>query len=656
MSRERLKELYKRIAEYDRAYYVYGESKISDREYDALYKEMEELEKAYPDAVRPDSPTRRVGSDLSGGFEKYEHRTPMLSISNTYSPDELRAALTKLVEQKDARFTAELKMDGIACALHYEEGRFIRAVTRGNGRTGDVITANAKTIRSIPMEIDYRGSLEVRGEILMSFKAFERLNAQRREAGEPPLQNPRNTTAGTIKQISPRKTARRGLHFFAYSLLSDDPAHGQAHSGNLAALTELGFSAVEHSDVLPRVEEVLAFCRTWEERRLSYAFPVDGMVIKVDQIPLYEDLGSTAKSPRWVIAYKFEPEQAETEILRIDAQVGRTGVITPVARLAPVSLAGTTVRNATLHNYEEIARLGVNIGDTVCVEKSGEIIPKIMKVVTRRSDAPFAPPTTCPECGSRAEKPTGEVALRCPNPQCPAQIFAALSHFVSLNAMNIAGMGPAIIRELLAKDLIATPADIYTLTYEDLIPLERMGEKSVNNLLAAIDASRSAGLARVLNALGIPHVGLQTARILADHFGSIDALMTAQPDDLESLESIGPELAESISSFFQRDAVRNLIEQLRTADVTLSEEQNTPAGDRPLKGKRFVLTGSLSTMTRREAKNRLESLGASVTSSISTKTDGLICGENPGSKRQKADDAGVPIYGEDFFDKFNTLR
>lgn len=646
---ERLQELYNLINSYDKAYYGTGKSLVSDFEYDKLYSELVALEEAHPELKSANSPTNRVGDDLTTGFQKVEHKSPMLSIANTYSPDELVEWVEKTaaaISNSDMTFTAELKMDGIACTLRYENGTFVQAITRGNGTVGDDITANVKTIKSIPLTIDLPGEVEVRGEIFMSFSNFDKLNARLLEEGKQAMQNPRNTTAGTVKLLSPSEVAKRKLSFSAYYLL--DGSNDSSHLENLQKLSQFGFTAVEHSDELKNSAEVSAFCNKWDKERFNLDYPIDGMVIKVNQKHYYSELGATAKSPRWAVALKFEPEQAESELLAIDYQVGRTGVITPVARLTPVELAGTTVKNATLHNFEEIERLGVNVGDIVSVEKSGEIIPKILKVVKKINNKEFTPPTDCPSCGAPLSKKEGEVALRCTNEFCSSKTFAAITHFVSLNAMDIAGCGPSIVQELLNNNLIETAADLYTLKSSELIKLDRMGDKSVKNLIDAIKASKTKGLARVLHGLGIPHVGAQVAKIITKEFSTIESIKAATKEDLEALDTIGPEIADSVVHFLKNERNLSILDKLSECGVKLSEEVSEAVGNAPLEGQTFVLTGTLETFGRKEAKELLESHGAKVSGSVSKKTFAVIAGDKAGSKRKKAEELGVPVYEESF--------
>jgi DNA ligase (NAD+) len=653
--RERIEELRRRIRELDAAYYGRGESLVPDREYDRLYRELVELERANPHLRSPDSPTRRVGSDLTKEFPKVEHTVPMMSIDNTYSEEELGewlARTDRLLAGERARFIGELKIDGVACALRYDKGRLVRAITRGNGTVGDDITANARTIRSIPLAVEYTEPFEVRGEIYLTFENFRRLNERLVENGKPPMQNPRNTTAGTIKLQDPAVVARRRLDFAAHYLLSDTPR--EAHSVNLAFLASLGFATVIHSDVLTSPEALLAFCDQWRRGRNDLPFPVDGVVVKVDDMRQHTRLGATAKSPRWMIAYKYRPDRAETLLEAIEAQVGRTGVVTPVARLRPVPLAGTTIRNATLHNYDEVARLDIRQGDTVLIEKGGEIIPKVVAVVSEKRPAHAAvvePPARCPSCGSSTVRIDEEVAIRCVNTSCPAQRFASLSHFVSRAAMNIDGLGPAVLRQLIDRGLVETFADLYELSHEHLSRLERMGEKSAANLVRAIEASRSNPLDRLIHALGIRMIGAQAAKVLAHNVSDLADLYDMPRQTLESLEGIGPSMAQSLRLYFDRPANRELIERLRRGGLNLSGLATPATGEEelPLRGMTFVLTGTLANYTRPRATALIEERGGRVGSSVSKKTSYVVAGADPGSKLTKARSLGVSVLDERAF-------
>ncbi len=651
---DRIRELYPLIRKYDAAYYGRGESVITDKEYDELYRELAELETNHPHLVESDSPTKRVGDDLTREFTKVEHSTPMMSIDNTYSENELLEWIERIKKntgKDDIAFVGELKIDGVACAIRYVNGKLAQAITRGNSTVGDDITSNVRTIRSLPLIVEYRGSFEIRGEIYMTFKNFQRLNESLTENGQQPMQNPRNTTAGTIKLLDPGEVAKRRLSFATHFLLSE--SHTQRHSDNLTFLAQQGFPTVIHSEPLTSAEKVIHFCTEWNEIKNDLAYPVDGVVIKVNNMQQQISLGATAKSPRWIIAYKYQPETAETEVLSIDAQVGRTGVITPVARLQPVLLSGSTIRNATLHNYDEIARLDIQVGDSVEIEKSGEIIPKVIRVIsrdTRTTDTFFAPPDICPSCRSLLIRMEGEVALRCINTSCPAQIFASLNHFVSREAMNIEGLGPAIIEHLIVKELVSTPADIFTLSTGALKELERMGTKSAENAVTAINNAKKNPLHRLIHGLGIRMIGAQSAKILAAAVDDIKDLAAMTVEQLTALDTIGPNMAASVTVYFQQEKNRELVNRLRAAGVNCSGDKDQESeAPRPLTGKTYVLTGSLEEFTRDQAQEYIEKLGGKVSSSVSKKTAAVIAGKEPGSKFNKAQQLGIDIIDEAAF-------
>ena len=645
-------ELRNKIRRYDAAYYGRGESLISDREYDELYARLKSLEERFPELASPDSPTKRIASELSAGFPKVKHDIPMMSIENTYDEAECTewiSRVQRLLPEEKIGFIGEIKVDGVAAALRYNRGSLTVGITRGDGMVGDDVTANFRAIRSIPLRVDYTGPFEVRGEVYMTFTSFQRLNETIVESGQTAMQNPRNTTAGTIKLLDPNIVANRQLSFAAHYLLS--PTHKKSHTENLEFLKGLGFPTVVHSPILFTSEDVLAFCRLWGDKRHELAFPADGVVIKVDGIKQQERLGSTAKAPRWVIAYKYQPESALTKVLAINAQVGRTGVVTPVARMEPVLLAGTTIRNATLHNYDEVHRLDIRVGDVVEIEKGGEIIPKIVKVLTDKRAAPSAPlgsPDTCPSCGSKLGKLKEEVALRCFNASCPAQMRGGLTHFVSRTAMNIEGVGPALIEQLIVSGLVASAADLYTLSFEQLLGLERMGEKSAKNILSAIEASKKNTLDKLLNAIGIRMVGAQTARVLAQEISDIRDLFTKPTAELETIDSVGPLVAESIRMYFDREENRELIRHLCDYGLNCAGMPK-PKVMGAVALKTFVLTGGLSRFTREEAREAIEIRGGAVSSSVGKKTDFVVAGENPGSKIDKARALGITILNEDQF-------
>jgi len=646
-----IEELRKKIQGYDAAYYGRGESLISDKEYDGLYAQLFSLEQHHPDLVSADSPTQRIGSDITKEFAKVRHTTPMMSIQNTYAEPEIIEWIQRLHEllpDEPIRFVGETKVDGVAAALRYENGVFKQAITRGDGSVGDDVSANIRTIRSIPLSIGYKGALEVRGEVYMTFEHFQALNNAMIENGQKPMQNPRNTTSGTLKLLDPKTVAQRHLSFAAHFCLSQN--HTRLHSENVRFLASEGFAVVVHEPGLTSAEAVVAFCRQWDQKRRTLPFPVDGVVIKVDAMDQQSRLGATAKSPRWVIAYKYPPDTATTTVADIDAQVGRTGVITPVARLEPVLLAGTTIRNATLHNYEEVKRLDIRIGDVVEIEKGGEIIPKVIMVILEKrpaSSVPFNPPTSCPSCNANLGKLREEVALRCFNSSCPAQIFGSLAHFASRPAMNIEGMGPALLEQLIAKEMVKNAANLFELTEEGLAALERMGEKSARNIVEALKKAKGNPLEKLISGLGVRLVGAQTARVLAQEVDDIGRLYDIPAPELEKIPSIGPLVAESIRMYFDREENRRLIERLRELGVNCGGSPKPKQA--PLSGKTFVLTGALSALSRQQAQELIERLGGAVSSSVSKKTDYVVAGSQPGSKLDKARKLGVAVLDEKNF-------
>ncbi len=649
----RIDELRKKIRIYDTAYYMHGESLISDMEYDSLYADLVRLEHLYPHLIAPDSPTQRVASDLSKEFIKVKHSAPMMSIDNTYSEPDVREWINrvqKLLGTEAVTFVGELKVDGVAASLVYEKGRLIQGVTRGDGVTGDDVTANVRTIRSVPLSLPppkaAHQSCEVRGEVYMTFANFRKLNEKIVENGGKPMQNPRNTTSGTLKLLDPKEAYRRSLSFCAYYLLAQ--AHKKSHSENIAALESLGFAPVIHSGPLASADAVIGFIKEWGRKRHDLDFPADGVVIKVDSLKQQEALGNTAKSPRWVIAYKYHPETATTRVEEIECNVGRTGVVTPVAKLEPVLLAGTTIRNATLHNFDEIERLDGRVSDTVTVEKGGEIIPKITGVLLEkrpRASRPYIAPSHCPSCSATLVRQPGEVALRCVNNSCPAQIFASLSHFVSRSAMNIDGLGPALISKLLEAGLIATIADLFTLTHGQLAGLERLGDKSAANIIAAIAAAKRNPLDRLIHGMGIRMVGAQTARILAREVTELSDLFRIPLEKLESMTNIGPQVSQSIRMYFDRQENRSLVLRLKELGVNCKGLEK-PEGPSSFSGKTFVLTGGLAGFSREKAKETIESRGGRVSGSVSKKTDFVVAGEDPGSKLDKAKSLGVAVLSE----------
>jgi DNA ligase (NAD+) len=648
--RARAEALRKTIVCHERKYYVDNDPQISDAEFDRLVAELRDLERRFPELVTPESPTQRVGERPVEGFPSVVHRTPMLSIDNGYTEDEIREfedRVRKLLPDRPLAYTAELKIDGLGMSVLYRDGKFARAVTRGDGVRGDDVSANVKTIRSLPLEIPAGGEVEVRGEVYLPFASFRRINREREEAGEALFANPRNAAAGSIRLLDPKLVAARGLAIFLYYLVVDGEEE-PTQWGALRKLRELGFPTDPHSRHCRTLDEALAYFRDWNAKRDSLDFDADGVVIKVDDAGARRELGTTAKSPRWAISYKFPARQATTRVDDIVIQVGRTGALTPVAVLEPVRLSGTTISRSTLHNEEELRRKDVRVGDYVLLERSGDVIPQVVAVMKERRPRgakPFVWPARCPVCGSKVFRPEGEVISRCTNTACPARVRESILHYASRRAMDIDGLGEAVVDQLLAAGLVASIPDLYGLAYDDLVDLERLGPKSSRNLLDEIAASKGRGLARLLYALGIRHVGERLAQTLAARFESLGALEAAGPDDLVQVEDVGPKVAESILFFFAQPESRELIRRLRQAGVE-DRSARASGGPKPLAGEVFVITGTLAAMTRDEARELLEGLGAEVGSSVTRKTTGLIVGEEPGSKLDRARELGVRTFDE----------
>jgi DNA ligase (NAD+) len=631
---------------HERLYYVDNRPEITDAEFDSLMRELIALEAEHPELASPDSPSRRVGGQPAAEFATVVHAEPMLSLENAYSWEEAlawRARAARLLGREPRGFVAELKIDGLSIALRYEGGRLIRAATRGDGVRGEDVTDNVRTIRTIPMTISEETPLEVRGEVYYSKRAFERVNAERDREGEPLFANPRNAAAGTLRLLDSRITARRRLDAWLYGIAEATALPG-SQAETLERLGSLGFSVHPHWRRCESLEEVREFVEAWRDRRDELDFETDGVVIKVDDRAIQEELGATAKSPRWALAYKYPAEEASTVVREIGVQVGRTGTLTPVAHFDPVGLAGTTVRRATLHNYEDLARKDVRVGDTVVVEKGGDVIPKVVRVVLEKRPAgarPFAMPSRCPVCGDPVVREEGEVATRCVNPACPAVVREALRHFCGRRAMNIEGLGEKLIDQLVKAGLLSDVASIYDLKASDLVELERWGEKSVANLLSEIQKSKENDLSRLLFALGIRHVGEKAARTLAVRFGSLDRLAEAESAELESAEEVGPNTAAAIVHYFSHPRHRELIERLRRHGLRFESDRQMLPASGALSGKNVVITGTLPGVSREEAAERLEAAGARVSGSISKKTDYLIVGESTGSKLEKAKSLGV---------------
>ncbi|MBT4482709.1 MAG: NAD-dependent DNA ligase LigA [Candidatus Latescibacteria bacterium] len=640
---KRIEELKRLIRGHDNLYYVLAEPTITDQEYDLLLNELETLEETHPELKTPDSPTMRVGSDLTKDFPTRTHSSPMLSIANTYNEDEViefDRRIRNLLPGEDIGYICELKIDGVALALHYEGGILRSGVTRGDGVTGEEITSNVRTIRSIPLKLpDFDGDCEVRGEVYLERDDFLRMNENRMDAGEKEFANPRNAAAGSLKLQDPKMTAERPLKFLAYRLtLSGERLSSQWES--LERLMKLGIPVSQNRRKCSGPEQIMKFAAEMEAERDKLPYDIDGIVIKVDSHAQFSSLGATAKSPRGAVAYKFQAKQAETILEDILFQVGRTGIVTPVAALRPVLLAGSTISRATLHNEQEIARKDIRIGDTVLIEKGGDVIPKVVEVVKekRLPDArPFKFIEDCPVCGSHLVRDEDEVAVRCINASCPAQVERSIFHFASRMAMDIEGLGESLVSQLVTSKLVANYADLYSLKYDSLALLERMGDKSASNILDALKKSKKRELKHLIYGLGIRHVGAGAARILSDRFGAIDALMKADMETLESIEDIGPAMAESIRTFFDTPGNIDIIERLRECGLPFEAEYPQPAvTDDFFAGKTFVLTGTLAAMSRNEASDLIRSRGGKVTSSVSAKTDYVLAGTDPGSKYGKA--------------------
>ena len=636
--RKEIERLREEIRYHDYRYYVLNNPVISDYEYDQLVKKLEKLEKEYPELITPDSPTQRVGEAYTGEFPPVEHRIKMLSLENTYSEDELKDFDRKvkkfLGSDEEVEYAVELKIDGVAVSLEYRKGKFFRGSTRGNGIVGDEITNNLRAIKSIPLKLltDEKElfDIEVRGEVFMPRPSFEKLNKEREKRGEPLFANPRNASAGSLKNLDPRIVEKRGLDIFVHTI-AEIPKKYKTHFEALSKLREIGFKISPFIKVVRGIEKAFPLIDEWQEKKKELDFDIDGMVLKVNSFELQRKLGYTEKAPRWAIAYKFPAEQRVTKIINIEVNIGRTGTATPVAILEPVFLSGTTVSRATLHNLDEIERKDIRIGDWVMVEKAGEIIPQVVKVVKEKrngKEKKFVMPKDCPVCGAKLVREEGEVAYRCINVSCPAQVKGRIIHFASRNAMDIEGMGDVLVDVLVNRGLLKDYGDIYYLNRTDLIKLERMGEKSVDNLMNAIEDSKNRPLERLIYGLGIRHVGIHNARIISNIFHSIDSIRKASYEELASIDDIGPVRARSIVEFFNEKSNVNVLDKLRKAGVKI--EEKVKEGAKPLAGKKFVFTGALSTMTREEAQDLVISLGGSVSNSVSKKTDYTVVGENPG--------------------------
>ena len=660
--KRQIEELREKIRYHNYRYYVLDDPEISDAEYDRLFRQLVELEQAHPELITPDSPTQRVGAEPLEAFAQVTHRQPMLSLENAFGADELREFDGRvkrfLGRSSGIEYTAEPKIDGLAVELVYENGKLVVASTRGDGYVGEDITANIKTILSVPLALMERKNgrpipelLEVRGEVYMEIEAFEKLNRERIERGLPPFANPRNAAAGSVRQLDPRVTAKRPLNMFCYGVGEVRGASFETQMELMMALQQWGLRVNrQYIKLCKSIEEAVKYCERLEKDREAFPYEIDGAVIKVNSIELQRRLGEKARSPRWAIAYKFQPNQETTRLIRIEVQVGRTGVLTPVAHLEPVEIGGVTVKRATLHNEEEIQKKDIREGDIVLVQRAGDVIPEVvMPIVSKRTgnEKKFQMPKNCPVCGAEVVRKPGEVASRCPNPNCPAQIKEALKHFVSKGAMNIEGLGDKLITQLIEKDLVKEPADLYTLTKDDLLKLDKVADKAATNLLEAIEKSKKTTLAKFIYALGIRHVGEHIANVLAQHFGNIESLASATEEELMAIDEIGPEIAQSIVSYFEDEDNRRQLKRLLECGIQI-EAPSRPAKS-PVAGKTFVFTGTLSSMTRSQAKELVERLGGRVASSVSAATDYVVAGASPGSKLAKAREKGVTVLNEEEF-------
>jgi DNA ligase (NAD+) len=661
---ERLRE---KIRHHEYLYHVADDPEISDAEFDKLMNRLKKVEAEHPELVTPDSPTQRVGGAPREGFQAVRHRTPMISLDNAFSFEELAnfdRRVRELTGRERIEYITEHKFDGLSMSLIYEKGALARAVTRGDGTTGEDVTPNVRTIRSIPLWIDAArlkkagipDSFEVRGEAIMTRKAFDAMNEQQDALGLKRYANPRNAAAGSVRVLDPNITRSRNLGFFAYYLLVDGRAPKKRHSDVLETLSELRFKVSEDWELLKGIEKVEEYINRWDSQREKLGFDIDGIVVKVNEIGLQNELGFTSKAPRWAIAYKYQAHQETTLLKQIEVSVGRTGVLTPFAVFEPVQIGGVTVVKSTLHNMDEIARLGVHAGDTVLVERAGEVIPHVLKVVKHGTEEKeFKMPEKCPVCGMRVHRTEGEVAYRCVNVSCPARRRESFLHFAGRHAMNIDGLGEKVVDQFLEKQMVKDFADLYQLELEEVAALERMGEKSAQNLLDEIGASKKNSLARLIYAIGIPFVGERTAQLLSEHFGSMDKVATASAEELVEVGEVGPKIAEGVREFFSESANRKLIERLRAVGVNMKEAQRELKDSR-FAGMTFVFTGTLERRSREDAEALVASHGGKAGSSVSKKTNYVVVGADPGSKYDKAKSLGVPILDEAQFDKLISAK
>jgi len=660
---KKIEEIREKIRSHNYRYYVLDDPIISDAEYDQLMKELMDWEKKYPQYITSSSPTQRVGIEPVSGFTTIKHIAPMLSLANAFSPEELRAfnqRIKKIIIEQKLEYVVELKIDGLAVTLVYENGIFVRGATRGDGTTGEEITSNLRTVKAVPLKLfgkDIPPRIEVYGEVYMKKSDFKKLNEKRIKDGDNLFANPRNAAAGSVRQLDPRITAQRRLDTFIYRATFPEGNKFNSHMEVLNYLKKVGFKVNPYIKLCQDIEEVISYCLQWIEKKEELDYEIDGMVIKVNSLRMREELGSTTRSPRWAIANKFPAQQVTTKIQDIIVQVGRTGALTPVAILDAVRISGSVVQRATLHNEDEIKRKDIRIGDIVLVQKAGEVIPEVVKVIKEKrtgKEKEFVVPTQCPVCGAKVFRPEGEVVSRCNSLTCPAQIKERIKHFASRDAMDIEGLGPAIIDQLVEKGLIKDISDLYFLKRDDLISLERMAEKSADNLLDAIEKSKRKSLANLIYGLGIRYVGVHTSEVITRYYPTLDKFKKANLEELIEINEIGPKIAESIIFFFKEKENFAIIERLRSADLNFGQEEEKmreEKGVQILAGKQFVLTGTLKDFTRTQAKEIISELGGRVTGSVSKKTDYVVAGEDPGSKIQKAQKIGVPIINEEEFKK-----
>jgi DNA ligase (NAD+) len=658
--KKRIDSLRAEIREHDHLYYVLNQPRITDQQYDELFTELKKLETEHPDLVTPDSPTQRVSERPLEGFASVRHAVPMLSMDNTYNAEELKAfdeRVRRQLETSDYSYVVELKIDGLAVSLRYERGVLVQGATRGDGEVGDDVTANIRTIKAIPLSLRNPNGripnvLEVRGEVYMPTRSFTALNQARTEAEEAPFANPRNAAAGSLKLLDARITAQRNLSFFAYATGELSEPLGSTHYETLQSLKAMGLPVNPHIAQAGDIDEVIDICLGWSQKRFNLDYQIDGMVVKIDRLDQRGVLGATGRAPRWCISYKFAAERAATVVESIVIQVGKSGILTPVANLTPVLLAGTTVKRATLHNFDEVKRLDVREGDTVLIEKAGEIIPQVVEVkknLRLPSARPFHIPKTCPICGSQVVKDEAGVYVRCPNPNCSGQLKERVRYFAGRDQMDIEHLGTALIEQLIDAGLVRNFADLYRLRKEDLLTLERIGDKSAENVLKAIESSKTRTLSRFVAALGIRHVGGQSAEILAEHFGSLDALMEAGLDRLEAIDQIGPVMAESIFSYFRNPGHVGVIKELLAAGVRPKAPAKAKRSG-ALTGKTVVVTGTLEGYSREQAEQAIKDAGGKATGSVSKKTDFVLAGRDPGSKLEKARQLGVRVIDEEQFE------